>query len=120
MLAFHSNVNYYRRFIPRLVSTLLSLYQLANLSKLQEFYWQPEHDSSFREAKTLLAEASTLALPFSQAPTQVIADASENAVAAVSYSNWRGIGGFLSLFIQRNCQTSSSSGALATKNSSLW
>ncbi|KFD65246.1 hypothetical protein M514_00667 [Trichuris suis] len=76
-------VNYYHRFIPRLASALLPLYQLANLSKRQQFYWRPEHDSSFREAKALLAEASTLAFPCSQAPTQVIADASENAVGAV-------------------------------------
>uniref|UniRef100_A0A5S6QQZ7 RNA-directed DNA polymerase n=1 Tax=Trichuris muris TaxID=70415 RepID=A0A5S6QQZ7_TRIMR len=76
-------VNYYHRFIPKLASALLPLYQLANLPKRQCFRWLPVHDKAFQEAKRSLATASSLAFPHPQAPIQVIADASGEAVGAV-------------------------------------
>uniref|UniRef100_A0A5S6Q0Y3 RNA-directed DNA polymerase n=1 Tax=Trichuris muris TaxID=70415 RepID=A0A5S6Q0Y3_TRIMR len=76
-------LNYYHRFIPELASTLLPLHQLANQPKRQPFQWLPAHDAAFQEAKQRLAQAATLAFPSSQAPTQVIADASDTAVGAV-------------------------------------
>uniref|UniRef100_A0A5S6Q4P4 RNA-directed DNA polymerase n=1 Tax=Trichuris muris TaxID=70415 RepID=A0A5S6Q4P4_TRIMR len=76
-------LNYYHHFICNLASTLLPLHQLANQPKRQPFQWIPGHDAAFQEAKRRLAQAATLAFPYSQAPTQVIADASDSAVDAV-------------------------------------
>ena len=80
--SFIGMVNYYHRFVPRLASVLRPLHDLASGPKA-EFQWTQEQENAFRAAKSHLAKCSTLAFPQPDAPIQVVADASDNAVGAV-------------------------------------
>uniref|UniRef100_A0A5S6Q436 RNA-directed DNA polymerase n=1 Tax=Trichuris muris TaxID=70415 RepID=A0A5S6Q436_TRIMR len=75
-------INYYHRFLPELASVLQPLHRLANEAK-RRFSWTQEHETAFQKAKQLLTQAATLAFPRSDAPTQVVADASDAAIGAV-------------------------------------
>ena len=74
-------INYYRRFIPRLASSLGPLHALA-ASKTSSISWSSEADQAFKDAKSSLASAVLLHHPNPFSATCLAVDASDVAVGA--------------------------------------
>ena len=83
--AFLGFVNYYHRFVHNMAHHLAPLYNLLknSKSKSQVIDWNDEAVQAFQHSKKMLAEATALAFPSSNLPTQIVVDASDIAIGAV-------------------------------------
>ena len=83
--AFLGFINYYHRFVHNMAHHLAPLYNLLknSKSKNQVIDWNDEAVQAFQHSKKMLAEATALAFPSSNLPTQIVVDASDIAIGAV-------------------------------------
>lgn len=82
-------VNHFHRFIPNLATLLQPLHDVSNRNQ-RAFEWKDAQSTAFESSKRALADASRLAFPRSDAPTKLVADASDKAVGAVIMQWQRG------------------------------
>ena len=78
-------INFYRRFVPNCASILQPLHTLLSHTKKPSdpLTWSDSATSAFSTIKDSLTNASLLCHPTPEAPTAVMADASDMAVGAV-------------------------------------
>ena len=99
-------LNFYHRFIPSCAHIVQPLYTLLS-GRTKELLWTKEASDAFQRAKDALAQATLLNHPVTDAPTCIMADASEIAVGAVLQQyideQWRPI----SYFSRKLTQTES-------------
>ena len=79
-------INYYHRFVPKLVYSLTSLYDLIkkpNKRKSETITWTAEAEVVFTRSKKLLTDATLLAYPVPDVQTSLHVDASDEAIEAV-------------------------------------
>lgn len=84
-------INFYRRFVPRCAAILHPLHALLKGARRPSdtLAWTEAATAAFSQSKNALAAATLLVHPTPDAPTCVMADASDVAVGAVlqQYSN---------------------------------
>ena len=78
-------VNFYRRFLPDCARVLQPLTQLLSncKSSTKSIAWGDDAAMAFSTIKEMLAQATLLAHPKPEAPTNIMTDASDTAVGAV-------------------------------------
>ena len=77
-------INFYHCFIPHCTETLQPLHNLlATAHKNCNLQWTEQSLHSFSKIKQLIADVSLLTYPHSDAPTNIMTDASDTAVGAV-------------------------------------
>ena len=79
-------INFYHRFIPHCADILKPIHNLLtnnNLKAKQLLTWDEKTLKVFNDIKQAMADASLLAYPQPDAPTNIMTDASSNAVGAV-------------------------------------
>ena len=76
-------VNFYRRFLPKGAHILQPLNNLLATRGTKELQWTDDALAAFATVKDALANATLLVHPKSDAPTCIVADASDLAVGAV-------------------------------------
>lgn len=94
-------INFYRRFIPKAVTSQATLHQYLKNTKKNDksvINWTPESVAAFEKCKADLVNATSLTHPSATAPICLTVDASVNAVGAVieqlEYDIWRPLGFF--------------------------
>ena len=75
-------VNFYHRFVPSAAALMQPLYKAVDM-KCKLLVWTSELDTSFKQSKEALANATMLVHPCHEAPTSLTVDASDVAVGAV-------------------------------------
>ena len=75
-------INYYRRFVPHMASSLSPLHALTAGSRKAPFDWTSECQTAFEDAKRKLSSAVLLHHPNPFTATALTVDASESAVGA--------------------------------------
>ena len=77
-------INFYHQFIPHCADILRPLHSLLTTNKAKQLLTWDEHTmKAFNDIKQAMADASLLAYPQTDAPTNIMTDASSNAVGAV-------------------------------------
>ena len=86
-------VNFYRRFLPGAAKAMAPLHALLSPNKVSRkpIEWNELANESFCAIKQKLAEATMLAFPVLNAPTQLITDASDSAIGAVIQQTVEGV-----------------------------
>ena len=79
---FAGMINFYNRFIPSIAATMRPIYKALS-GKPKHLVWTSSLSDSFNEAKGMLADATLLVHPRSDAKTSLTVDASGVAVGAV-------------------------------------
>ena len=93
-------VNFYHRFIPHCAALMQPLHSLLK-AKGQAIAWTDIATTAFKATKDALANASLLNYPASQAPTSLMADASDKAVGAVLQQHINGAWKPISFFSRK-------------------
>ena len=77
-------INFYHRFIPHCADILRPLHNLLTTAKAKQLLtWDENTLKAFNDIKQAIADASLLTYPQADAPTNIMTDASNNAVGAV-------------------------------------
>ena len=77
-------INFYHRFIPHCADILKPLHNLLTTTKRKKaLHWDDNALQAFNNIKEAMAETSLLSYPKPDAPTNIMTDASNNAVGAV-------------------------------------
>ena len=77
-------INFYHRFIPHCADILKPIHNLLTNNKAKQLLtWDEKTLKAFNDIKQAMADASLLAYPQPDAPTNIMTDASSNAVGAV-------------------------------------
>ena len=91
-------INFYRRFLPQIATTLAPLFKLVDKSRSKEITWSEQATTAFEKAKSDLAQATILAFPRTTDPLAITTDASSEAVGGVLQqwhdNHWEPLGFF--------------------------